>query len=135
MGTNYYLERSEKCAHCGHETGKERLHIGKSSAGWAFGLHVIPEEDINDLWDWVEKWEQPDTRIVDEYGDEVTPYQMLKAIVLKRRPPSDYDQKYPFDHALNGSEPTFNGLVRPRISRYCEGHGHATWSKYPGEFS
>lgn len=135
MGTNYYLERTEKCSHCGHETGKERLHIGKSSAGWAFGLHIIPNEGINDLWDWVKRWDEPDTKIFDEYGDQVTPYEMLKNIVLKRRDPSKYDASYPFDHVANNSEPTFNGLVRAKVSPYCDGHGHATWSKYKGEFS
>lgn len=133
MGTNYYLE-GEKCAHCGQEMpDKPRRHIGKSSFGWAFGLHVIPDEGINDLWDWVALWDKPGASIVDEYGDAITPYEMLKSIVLKRREPATRDR--PFDHAMNGSEDTFNGLVRAREGRYCEGHGHATWSKYKGEFS
>lgn len=133
MGTNYYLE-GEKCAHCGQELQeKPRRHIGKSSAGWAFGLHIIPEDGINDLWDWVTLWEKPGAKIVDEYGDEVTPYEMLKNVVLRRREPTPHDR--PFDHAVNESEATFNGLIRARAGRHCSGHGHATWSKYTGEFS
>ena len=34
MGTNYYLNDR---------------HIGKSSAGWYFALHIYPEENINSL--------------------------------------------------------------------------------------
>jgi hypothetical protein len=39
MGTNYYL-RLHACPSCGHSAAE--LHIGKSSAGWYFGLRVYP---------------------------------------------------------------------------------------------
>ena len=38
MGTNYYWQESEPCAACGR--GYEQVHVGKSSAGWCFSLHV-----------------------------------------------------------------------------------------------
>ena len=41
MGTNYYLHKKPPCEACGHEPAP--LHIGKSSGGWCFSLHVIPE--------------------------------------------------------------------------------------------
>lgn len=34
MGTNFYVDIEPPCQHCGR--GGERLHIGKSSAGWQF---------------------------------------------------------------------------------------------------
>ena len=44
MGTNYYFEdSSEVCECCGR--GAESLHIGKSSGGWCFSLHVMPERE------------------------------------------------------------------------------------------
>lgn len=133
MGTNFYLQ-GEQCSHCGQELpSKPRRHIGKSSAGWAFGLHVYPDEGIHELWDWAALWDAPGARIEDEYGRPVTPYEMLKIVVFKRQ---ELRQNDKFNHAENQSEPTYNGLVRPRLKgQYCDGHGHATWSKFAGDFS
>lgn len=130
MGTNYYLE-GEKCSHCGHEP--PRRHIGKSSAGWAFSLHVDPADGIRGLDDWVRLWDEPGARIVDEYGRAVTPYEMLCTIVLRS---SGTARLGDFNHLANHSEPTFNGLVRAQEDGlHCSGHGHATWSHILGEFS
>lgn len=52
MGTNYYLHTKPDCECCGR--GFEPLHIGKSSGGWCFSLHVMPEDNINTLDDWGE---------------------------------------------------------------------------------
>lgn len=41
MGTNYYLIRSE-CPTCKRH---DKLHIGKSSAGWRFIWHGMPDSD------------------------------------------------------------------------------------------
>lgn len=48
MGTNYYYYQ-DVCPHCGKPDKK--LHIGKSSGGWYFSLHIIPEEKIFNLKD------------------------------------------------------------------------------------
>jgi len=61
MGTNYYLYPASPCKACGRSY--EAKHIGKSSAGWCFLLHVIPEEGINDLEDWKKLWYQPEAEI------------------------------------------------------------------------
>ena len=72
MGTNYYLyEGSEACPTC--KRPFEPLHIGKSSAGWCFSLHVIPEEGINTLDDWRTRWGTPGTIIRRSAGVTVTP--------------------------------------------------------------
>lgn len=132
MGTNYYLE-GEKCSHCGQELpDRPRRHIGKSSAGWAFSLHVDPDAGIHSLKDWVRLWDAPGARIVDEYGEAVTPYEMLCTIVMRAGVAHLHD----FDHRSNHSELTFNGLVRAQEDgRHCSGHDHATWSHILGEFS
>lgn len=81
MGTNYYLH-TKSCEHCGHSD--KPLHIGKSSAGWHFLLHVYPELGLNDLGDWIDRilkagW------IEDEYGEKVTPGQLYKTITQRRK--------------------------------------------------
>ena len=48
MGTNYYLHRplTNICPHCGRGDSEDfnpPVHLGKSSAGWCFSLHVYPE--------------------------------------------------------------------------------------------
>jgi len=86
MGTNYYLKRREPqqpCPTCGctcKSDEKDDLHIGKSSWGWCFGLHVIPELGINSLDDWVEEIEiNRDTHhVVDEYGTEKSVRELLE---------------------------------------------------------
>lgn len=49
MGTNYYI-KSEPCSHC--KRADPDLHIGKSSFGWAFALHVVADRGLNSLDDW-----------------------------------------------------------------------------------
>ena len=110
MGTNFYL-KADACPHCGHSNN--RMHIGKSSCGWAFALHVIPEEGINCLEDWEARWASG--RIEDEYGDALTPEAMRLRITLREHP---------------------RGLMRSRIDgHHCVGHGEGTWDLITGEFS
>lgn len=91
MGTNYYL-RTPACPHCG-SSGSE-LHIGKSSAGWNFGLRIYPDHaeklgpfgvsTILELDDWRSLFEK--FQIFDEYGDLVTAEHMLKQISERFHP-------------------------------------------------
>lgn len=96
MGTNYYWHSGEgaeiECPHCG-ETFKERapskppsdgLHIGKSSAGWAFALRIHPDQEITELSHWLERWKTG--RILDEYGVEVTAEEMVKSVTKRGHP-------------------------------------------------
>ncbi len=84
MGTNYYVQTKEPCPHCSREY--PALHIGKSSAGWCFALHVDPENGINDLDDWRAIWSQPDARIFDEYGKAITIADMELIITVRSHP-------------------------------------------------
>jgi hypothetical protein len=142
MGTNYYLEYDE-CECCGHAPPKK--HIGKSSAGWCFSLHVYPP-DIKDLDDWEDLFCTDTNTIVNEYDEVLTPDQMLDIIMnrdwgvewTKERlssPPYGYiDWKDCFrkNFAVMGPK----GLMRYKIDRtHCIGHGEGTWDLCIGEFS
>jgi len=133
MGTNYYLDGAA-CEHCGQSLpDAPRLHIGKSSMGWAFTLHVIPDEGINDLFDWIERWERPGARIVDEYGRSVTPYEMLKTIVNRRAPGGRVMTAVDLErnHAFIGA----NNMLVHVADSHAEPHGTVMWSRCKGEFS
>lgn len=67
MGTNYYAELNA-CPCC--KRGEERLHIGKSSGGWAFLFAPYPEHGLTSWGAWREFLR--DKPIHNEYGNEVT---------------------------------------------------------------
>lgn len=135
MGTNYYV-KSNICEHCGK--GDEDLHIGKSSAGWVFSLHVMPELEINDLDDWERFWK--DKKIVDEYGSEFSCDDM-RAIITERGRKADWNKRpYGYGsweefHQKNHSKRGPSGLLRHQIDGHCIGHGEGTWDLIVGEFS
>lgn len=133
MGTNYYLEPEPPCEGC--KRPFERLHIGKSSGGWCFSLHVDPDAGINDLPDWQDRWSRPNARIVNEYGDVVPAVEML-AIILSREGFAARDSVRSAQFLdENHAEPGPHGLLRHRIGRHCSGHGGGTYDLIPGEFS
>lgn len=126
MGTNYYLEgpTQEPCACCHRPYEQERLHIGKSSAGWVFALHVTPE--ITSLEDWRKAWSRDGWRIVNEYKDPVHPDDMLQMVTRRQGSGRGFSRD-----AVRGP----NGLLRNRIDgRHCIGHGEGTWDLITGEF-
>lgn len=148
MGTNYYLHENV-CEHCGRGDG-EPLHIGKSSGGWCFSLHVGTMESsavhgevqIENVEDWMELWEGPGCIIRNEYGDDVSQLEMLD-IILKRswiRPPQLYPNEW-YDseedfNEHNHAESGPNGLSRHKIDGvHCIGHGDGTYDLIVGEFS
>lgn len=144
MGTNYYLVNEAEKPHCASCTCYARLHIGKSSAGWCFSLHVVPEERLNSLDDWRARFNKPGMAIYSEYDKRISTDEMLKNINARS---SGDDEKFnngtmPFGYASweqfhrdNGSEPGPHGLIRHKIGRYCAGHGEGTWDLIPGDFS
>lgn len=139
MGTNYYL-CPNRCLHCGRSD--EKKHIGKSSAGWAFALHVYPEDSIGDLKDWIPLFQDKKNHIEDEYGREISREMMLDVIRDRKgigrdwdKVPSMYSSWEDF-HRKNYSEKGPNGLVRASVdNRRCIGHGEGTWDLMVGEFS
>lgn len=132
MGTNYYWTSA---------LGDE-IHIGKSSVGWCFTLHVVPERGITDLKQWTRLFREPGSCIKDEYQRPVTAEEMLEEITLRMgritkdaQPPDG--QTWGQFHDKNFSQFGPNGLLRFRISDrcHCIGHGDGTWDLLTGEFS
>jgi len=130
MGTNYYLHQ-EECPHCKHQP--EPLHIGKSSGGWCFSLHVIPELGLSSLEDWKELCQDQYTyTIKDEYGEAISLDKLLGIIMVRSWPRTNSN----FDYERNYAEPGPSGLVRHKVDgRHCIGHGVGTWDYIMGEFS
>ena len=91
MGTNYYLRTGKKITKtcdCGFEHElDEALHIGKSSHGWKFVLHIIPERGINELEDWKELFKTG--KIFDEYDRAVSTEDMMDCILNRSFPSCD----------------------------------------------
>ena len=134
MGTNYYA-RTNGCECCNRY---DELHIGKSSAGWCFALHIIPDMGLTTLDAWKNLLAQPRTQIRNEYGDSVTVSELLSAITEracgeKGHSPTGYKDWEHFHHS-NYSEDGPNGLLRHQIGPYCAGHGEGTWDLIEGEF-
>jgi len=142
MGTNYYYIKpaSKPCPHCGRFDVKEGRHIGKSSGGWCFALHVYPEEGISTLKDWQCLFDIENSIIRDEYGDQCPKETMVDIIANRnwgnnRRHPYGYESWADF-YAQNNSQPGPNGLCRSRIDGvHCIGHGEGTWDYIIGDFS
>lgn len=132
------------------------LHIGKSSCGWCFTMHIIPELDINTWDDWQEYIMNHGIRICDEDDGDIT-MEELKDRVENRshdRPigkPDDIFEKpaiaEKFDlyrgittwgdfYRQNSAEPGPNNLLRHKIeSGICVAHGEGTWDYCEGSFS
>ena len=117
MGTNYYLHQKQDCECCGRPF--EPMHIGKSSCGWCFALHVMPDDNINTLEDWIDLWSEPGSFIHNEYGEKISTDDMLEIITGRRK----WDGSFPCTkrHTVDGS--------------HCIGHGNGTWDYIIGEFS
>ena len=135
MGTNYYALL---------EDGDE-LHIGKSSGGWCFSLHVYPKIGINDFPDWIEFLNLKKLKIKNEYEDPVT-IEELVDIITNRKWTNKFDEPFPVSsfsrykrweefHNINYSEPGPNGLLRHKIGYGCIKQGAGTWDCIIGEFS
>ena len=127
MGTNYYWHQKQEdsCPTCGHAPAHEPVHIGKSSFGWVFALHVYPAgidgdrtARIHDLDDWRHIWRDREGTIVDEYGEEVS-WQRLESIIVER---SAYGEAE--------AEP----LNRGDLGAHCIAHGPGSWDLHIGDF-
>lgn len=118
MGTNYYLKIED-----------EKLHIGKSSAGWAFALRIYPDREIYDLQHWVKLFDYP-YFIVDEYGRDISAVEMIDLITDREFPTSrQWDAGV---MARNCAIPGPNGLLR---TTRCAFHGKGTWDCIVEDFS
>lgn len=137
MGTNYYIN-IDPCEKCGRSDTE--YHIGKSSAGWCFSLHVEPDENIHRLGDVTGMWK--DNIIKNEYGEIIPPEEMLSIITQRSKTNNDFHEQpiryssWKEFHKLNHSEFGPNGLLRHQIDgSHCIGHGEGTYDYITGEFS
>jgi hypothetical protein len=135
----------------------EATHLGLSSGGWCFALHVYPERGINDLpeliiWlnDELGYLKQPPQewpKIVDENGQVHTLGSFLETVTKRqsaRRIGEGWDgewwgflyQSEQHFHDSNHSVRGPSGLLRHRVDGvHCVGHGSGTWDLIVGEFS
>lgn len=140
MGTNYYLT-SKSCECCGRRG--DRIHIGKSSIGWCFGLHVYrdgvmfngKELTIADLKDWIPLMNAESAQIEDEYGDVIPVVDMLSRIRERSRGNDEQltDEFLRRNQAIRGP----NGLLRadmdhPYAAGFTIGYGAGTWDLHTG---
>ena len=96
-------------------------------------FHVIPEEGINDLSDWLPLLCAERALIEDEYGKRIGLDGLLRVITLRSAKAQDDDEVFMRqNHAVPGP----NGLWRHKLDPYhCLQHGNGTWDCVPGEFS
>ena len=128
MGTNYYWHE-DICPHC--KRTSEPIHIGKSSGGWCFALHILPELGITTLEDWQAKWKTG--VILDEYNSTISPDEMLQTITNRSWNGDVVKDRIWWDS--NKAEPGPNNLARSKVDgRRCVGHGEGTWDYFEGEF-
>lgn len=81
MGTNYYMlsNNQTECPHCG-QLHKEKVHIGKASAGWQFVFQA--HKDVRNINDWRLKLKH--SHIIDEYDNDIS-YDDFFSMVDSRR--------------------------------------------------
>ena len=81
MGTNFYFvtPNPEDVF-----SPVKALHMGKSSAGWAFCVRTYPESGIHDLADWKRHIEaHPEGKIYDEYRELHTLDEWLRLVEMR----------------------------------------------------
>lgn len=144
MGTNYYLISTVDLPPCFE---RPQIHIGKSSGGWCFALHVYPESPLlpHDFNQWIglmeDLVENRRARIEDERTSNLTVVEMRNIIVKRSWTraatyPNDFYRSAEDFHRKNQSQPGPNGLVRAKIDGvHCVGHGDGTWDNIVGDFS
>lgn len=131
MGTNYYLMKSAACSACGH--APEPIHIGKSSGGWTFSLHVYPgnsdlPQNFNDWKNLIEVYP-----ITNEYGASISSEEMIETITDRKWKAAPRDAWFLHaNQAVDGP----NGLLRSIVDgRHCIAHGEGTYDYIVGDFS
>jgi hypothetical protein len=131
MGMNFYLHKG---------LTNEELHIGKSSCGWAFALHVIPEEGINGLGDWLELFVDPNNGVFDESETPLTAIEMMDRIMNRvghhRISDGAVDKQILGPYSIVQEKHNGIRLLRCKVDGdHCIGHGIGDWDLITGEFS
>jgi hypothetical protein len=153
MGTNYFVRGLHRIVDWNVLVAPDVLHLGKSSMGWTFALHIHPDFGINTLTDWKVLLESAEVCIVDEYGKIHKDHaRFVREFIEERerdddRPRSEEEKRrqarrFGLDswQALleqnNAIELPTSGMWRRRIDgRHCVGNGDGTYDLCIGEFS
>lgn len=120
MGTNYYVKTGEKYVKNGWLT-EEIYHIGKSSYGWYFALHVIPWAGLNSFEDWKEYLKGK--TIHDEYGRKVSYSRMIKTILRDSKDESWGKQSNYEEGLVVSDDGDYKTCVGKYGLHYCIGRG------------
>lgn len=99
MGTNYYLTE-QTCACCGRQ---EHQHIGKSSAGWTFSLSGA--SGLRSWHEWKDKLTTSTGEINDEYGNNITPYELITLVEQSQQRPGAINHAREYPGGLNYLDP------------------------------
>jgi hypothetical protein len=113
----------------------KRLHVGKSSGGWCFGLAT--HKGIQSLADWELIWFRLSVHIEDEYGQKI-PVDQMRDLITKRswRPSVERSAEAEaewlrMNHAIKGP----NGLARHTYQARIPDEGpSATYDLCEGRF-
>lgn len=129
MSTNYYWhEKPAPCHACGHDKSKV-LHIGKSSMGWVFMLHVDPEEGLNTLRDWQDRWTESGSKIISQYGTGIGIDQMNDIILDRENTCGVWSvKKQQENRAISGPNGLYRGFSNSTPA------DNATYDFVSGEF-
>jgi hypothetical protein len=78
--------------------------------------------------------------IEDEYGERLSPIEMIKNIVCRKTSAQWYQIPFGYSgwkdfHAMNHSEQGPEGLLRHKVDGRCVRHGSGTWDCMVGELS
>src|SRR5215472_706905 len=137
MGTNYFC-KTDRYELTGFpqtvEPGESAiLHIGKSSAGWTFALHAIPELELYDLEDWLKLWQGGAWLIYDDAGAAYSVQGVVNVILARfgKFPVG----RTPLWYRENAALPGPHGLARRLIGSFCVRHGEGAYDVCVGEFS
>ena len=123
MGTNYYIQMKttsdERALLHRLKTTPERLHLGKSSAGWQFSFQgfksswdtepLLDGKIVTSFDDWMDVLDSGKFDIVDEYGDFKS-VEEFKNLVASKREGKNHAETFPRDSLVDsgGYSITFN---------------------------
>ena len=131
MGTNYYLSDAATEG----QPPPALIHVGKSSYGWCFLLHVIPEEGLCSLEDWRARWSRPGAQLWAN-GAPVTPEELENTITNRSFVNRHGTGRNRAWYEKNDAERGPRSLARFKVGRGgCVAHGPGTWDLIEGEFS
>jgi hypothetical protein len=136
MGTNYYAVSKKEnfteteLSHLADDLDDDEviIHLGKSSGGWRFSLHVYPEIGLMS-WNDILTIAENSVRILDEYEEEVTLDFFIDVVTDRKWGRVSSDEDYMIDkHGLR---------IHPIDNSHCIGNGgeNETFDYIKGNFS